>query len=142
MTSWRLPTGGLIDRSVSVPFTFDGRGFSGHTGDTLASALLANGQRLVGRSFKYHRPRGILTAGAAEPNALVTVSSGGRIEPNTRATMQELYAGLEATSQNRWPSLGFDLGAVNGAFRPSSAPASTTRPSCGRRPSGRSSTSR
>ncbi len=118
MTSWRLPTGGLVDRSVSVPFIFDGRGFSGHAGDTLASALLANGQRLVGRSFKYHRPRGILTAGAAEPNALVTIGSGGRTEPNTRATMQELYAGLEATSQNRWPSLGFDLGAVNGLFSP------------------------
>src|SRR5690349_13315854 len=99
MTSYRLSKGGLINRSVSLPFTFDGRRFTGHAGDTLASALLANGQRLVGRSFKYHRPRGILTAGPAEPNALVTIGKGGSTEPNTRATMQELYAGLEARSQ-------------------------------------------
>ncbi|MGO7638704.1 2Fe-2S iron-sulfur cluster-binding protein, partial [Rhizobium leguminosarum] len=84
-----------------------------HPGDTLASALLANGVQLFGRSFKYHRPRGILTAGAAEPNALVTTGSGGRTEPNTRATMIELHDGLAAKSQNRWPSLGFDVGAVN-----------------------------
>lgn len=118
MTSYRLPKGGLVDRSVSIPFTFDDRVCSGHPGDTLASALLANGRRLVGRSFKYHRPRGIMTAGAAEPNALVTIGRDGRTEPNTRATMQELYAGLEAHSQNRWPSLDVDLGAVNGLFSP------------------------
>ncbi|MER8829470.1 sarcosine oxidase subunit alpha family protein [Mesorhizobium sp. M0938] len=118
MTSYRLPKGGLIDRSVSLPFTFDGRSYSGHAGDTLASALLANGRRLVGRSFKYHRPRGILTAGAAEPNALMTIGSAGRTDPNTRATMQELYAGLKARSQNRWPSLDFDLGSLNGLFSP------------------------
>jgi sarcosine oxidase subunit alpha len=118
VSSYRLPKGGLVDRSTMLPFAFDGRSYSGHTGDTLASALLANGRRLVGRSFKYHRPRGILTAGAAEPNALVTIGSGGRSEPNTRATMQELYAGLEAMSQNRWPSLDFDLGAISGLFSP------------------------
>jgi sarcosine oxidase subunit alpha len=118
VTSGRLPEGGLVDRSSSLPFTFDGRRYSGHAGDTLASALLANGQRLVGRSFKYHRPRGILTAGAAEPNALVTIGRGGRAEPNTRATMQELYAGLEAQSQNRWPSLDVDMGSLNGLFSP------------------------
>ena len=118
MSSYRLPKGGLVDRSVSVPFRFDGRAFAGHPGDTLASALLANGRRLVGRSFKYHRPRGIMTAGAAEPNALVTIGSGGRTEPNTRATMQELHAGLEARSQNRWPSLDVDLGALNGLMSP------------------------
>ena len=101
--------GGLIDRAGRCRFTFDGRGFAGHPGDTLASALLANGVRLVGRSFKYHRPRGILTAGSEEPNALVELRTGARREPNTRATTVELYDGLVAASQNRWPSLGFDI---------------------------------
>ncbi|MGO7420083.1 2Fe-2S iron-sulfur cluster-binding protein, partial [Rhizobium ruizarguesonis] len=118
MTSFRLSSGGRIDRTTSLGFTFDGRPLEGHPGDTLASALLANGVQLVGRSFKYHRPRGILTAGAAEPNALVTTGNGGRTEPNTRATMIELYQGLTAKSQNRWPSLGFDVGAVNGLLSP------------------------
>ncbi len=118
MTSYRLPKGGLIDRSKPLSFTFDGARMEGLPGDSLASALLANGRQLIGRSFKYHRPRGILTAGAAEPNALMTIGSGGRTEPNTRATMQELYEGLEARSQNRWPSLDFDLGAVNGLLSP------------------------
>ncbi|KQM31015.1 sarcosine oxidase subunit alpha [Rhizobium sp. Leaf68] len=118
MTSYRLPTGGLIDRAKPLSFTFDGRTMQGFQGDSLASALLANGQQIVGRSFKYHRPRGILTAGAAEPNALMTIGNGGRTEPNTRATMQELYAGLEAQSQNRWPSLDFDIGAMTGLISP------------------------
>ncbi|WP_107676409.1 sarcosine oxidase subunit alpha [Agrobacterium sp. LAD9] len=118
MTSYRLATGGLIDRQTPLSFSFDGRRMLGLEGDSLASALLANGQRLVGRSFKYHRPRGILTAGAAEPNALMTIGQGGRTEPNTRATMQELYQGLEAKSQSRWPSLEFDIGAVNSLFSP------------------------
>ncbi|MFF0923443.1 sarcosine oxidase subunit alpha family protein [Rhizobium leguminosarum] len=118
MTSFRLSFGGRIDRATTLGFTFDGRPLEGHPGDTLASALLANGVQLVGRSFKYHRPRGILTAGAAEPNALVTTGSGGRTEPNTRATMIELHEGLTAKSQNRWPSLGFDVGAVNGLLSP------------------------
>ncbi|MFC0220408.1 sarcosine oxidase subunit alpha family protein [Pseudochelatococcus lubricantis] len=118
MNRFRLSTGGLIDRSRPLSFTFDGRKMQGFAGDTLASALLANGQRLVGRSFKYHRPRGILTAGAAEPNALVTIGRDGRTEPNTRATVQELYDGLVARSQNRWPSLDFDIGAVNGMLSP------------------------
>ncbi|TAU18595.1 sarcosine oxidase subunit alpha family protein (plasmid) [Rhizobium ruizarguesonis] len=118
MTSFRLSSGGRIDRTTSLGFTFDGRPLEGHQGDTLASALLANGVQLVGRSFKYHRPRGILTAGAAEPNALVTTGNGGRTEPNTRATMIDLYQGLTAKSQNRWPSLGFDVGAVNGLLSP------------------------
>ncbi|MBB6221369.1 sarcosine oxidase subunit alpha family protein [Rhizobium leguminosarum] len=118
MTSFRLTSGGRIDRATTLGFTFDGKALAGHPGDTLASALLANGVQLVGRSFKYHRPRGILTAGAAEPNALVTTGSGGRTEPNTRATMIELYEGLAAKSQNRWPSLGFDVGAVNGLLSP------------------------
>ncbi|MER9152783.1 sarcosine oxidase subunit alpha [Mesorhizobium opportunistum] len=118
MTSYRLPKGGLIDRSKPLSFTFDGKAMQGLDGDSLASALLANGCRLIGRSFKYHRPRGILTAGAAEPNALMTIGSGGRTEPNTRATMQELYAGLEAKSQNRWPSLNRDIGALNSLLSP------------------------
>jgi sarcosine oxidase subunit alpha len=115
---WRLRDGGLVDRARSFSFRFDGRRFEGHPGDTLASALLANGVRLVGRSFKYHRPRGILSAGPEEPNALVELRTGARREPNTRATQVELFEGLEAQSQNRWPSLGFDLGAVNGFFAP------------------------
>ncbi|QND45930.1 sarcosine oxidase subunit alpha family protein (plasmid) [Rhizobium lusitanum] len=118
MTSYRLPAGGRIDRSKTINFTFDGKVLTGHPGDTLASALLANGVQLVGRSFKYHRPRGILTAGAAEPNALVTTGTGGRTEANSRATMVDLYDGLIARSQNRWPSLGFDVGAVNGLLSP------------------------
>ncbi|RWO18300.1 sarcosine oxidase subunit alpha family protein [Mesorhizobium sp.] len=118
MTSYRLPKGGLIDRQSRLGFSFDGQSLQGHAGDSLASALLANGRQLVGRSFKYHRPRGILTAGAAEPNALMTIGHGGRTEPNTRATMQELYEGLEAGSQNRWPSLDFDIGALYGLLSP------------------------
>ncbi|HWT56821.1 MAG TPA: 2Fe-2S iron-sulfur cluster-binding protein, partial [Rhizobium sp.] len=118
MSSHRLSSGGRIDRSKTVAFRFDGQDLTGHPGDTLASALLANGVQLVGRSFKYHRPRGILTAGAAEPNALVTTGMGGRIEANSRATTIELYDGLTARSQNRWPSLAFDVGAVNSLLSP------------------------
>jgi len=110
---FRLGAGGLIDRSRTLHFTFDGKPYTGHPGDTLASALLAHGTRLFGRSFKYHRPRGVLTAGSEEPNALITLRSGARAEPNTRATTAELFDGLEASSQNRWPSLKFDLMAVN-----------------------------
>ena len=101
----RLNSGGLIDRSRNLGFTFDGRACTGFAGDTLASALLANGVRLFGRSFKYHRPRGILSAGPEEPNALVELRTGARREPNTRTTTAELYNGLVARSQNRWPSL-------------------------------------
>ena len=114
----RLADGGLIDRSRTLRFGFDGRELRGHPGDTLASALLANGVRLVGRSFKYHRPRGILTAGSEEPNALVELRAGARREPNTRATTIELYDGLDAASQNRWPSLKLDILAVNQLFGP------------------------
>ncbi len=114
----RVPTDGLIDRTKPLAFRFDGRDLQGYAGDTLASALLANDVRLVARSFKYHRPRGILTAGSEEPNALVELRNGARREPNTRATVTELFDGLEASSQNRFPSLGFDLGAINGLFSP------------------------
>src|SRR5436305_13813824 len=109
---FRLSAGGVIARGRALGFTFDGRRYEGFAGDSLAAALLANGVRLVGRSFKYHRPRGILSAGPEEPNALVGLRSGGRAEPNARATMVELYDGLDAVSQNRFPSLRFDLGAA------------------------------
>ncbi|RWL77944.1 MAG: sarcosine oxidase subunit alpha family protein [Mesorhizobium sp.] len=109
-------SGGLIDRSRTLRFTFDGKSYAGHPGDTLASALLANDVRLMGRSFKYHRPRGLIAAGSEEPNALVELRSGARREPNTRATTAELFDGLEAESQNRWPSLRFDGMAVNDFF--------------------------
>jgi sarcosine oxidase subunit alpha len=132
----RLPSGGLIDRTEPLAFTFDGTNYSGFAGDTLASALLASDVKLVGRSFKYHRPRGIMTAGSEEPSALVTLRSGARAEPNTRATTVQLFDGLDAASQNRWPSLALDVMSIN------QSRASTTRRSCGRRSSGRSSTSR
>ncbi|MEA2779737.1 MAG: sarcosine oxidase, subunit alpha [Rhodospirillaceae bacterium] len=110
---YRAPQGGRIDRSKTLGFTFDGRHYLGHPGDTLASALLANGVHLVGRSFKYHRPRGIMTAGSEEPNALIQLGHGARSEPNLRATQIELYEGLVAESQNRWPSLRADIGGIN-----------------------------
>jgi methylglutamate dehydrogenase subunit C len=113
MTQINRIAGGQIDRDKTWRFTFDGKTFTGHPGDTLASALLANGVRLMGRSFKYHRPRGPLSAGSEEPNALVELRSGARQEPNTRATVAELFDGLEAKSQNRWPSLAFDALSIN-----------------------------
>ncbi len=119
MNAFRTANGGRVDRSRPLRFTFDGETFEGLQGDTLASALLANGVHLVGRSFKYHRPRGILTAGAEEPNALVTVlRDAARYTPNLRATQVELYDGLCALSQNRWPSLRFDLGRINDLLSP------------------------
>ncbi|MFP7674855.1 sarcosine oxidase subunit alpha family protein [Marivita sp. S0852] len=113
MTGHTRLDGGLIDRNSPMSFTFDGVEYSGFAGDTLASALLANGVRLMGRSFKYHRPRGPLTAGSEEPNAIVELRMGARKEPNTRATTAELFEGLSAQSQNRWPSLKWDAMAVN-----------------------------
>ena len=101
-----------------INFSFDGKTYQAHEGDTLAAALLRNGVGLVGRSFKYHRPRGIMTAGIEEPNALVTVGDGGRAEPNTRATDVFVYEGLIAKSQNRWPNLSFDIGALLGLAAP------------------------
>ncbi|MEJ1996301.1 MAG: sarcosine oxidase subunit alpha family protein [Limibacillus sp.] len=114
----RLTEGGRIDRASPLDFTFDGRRYLGYQGDSLASALLANGVSLVGRSFKYHRPRGVYSAGVEEPNALVALRSGARHEPNVQATMAPLYDGLESHSQNAWPSLAFDAMAVNGLFSP------------------------
>src|SRR5579859_5398802 len=104
--SYRTSSGGRIRRDQPLRFSFDGRQFSGYAGDTLASALLAHGVHLVGRSFKYHRPRGIMSAGPEEPNALVTIDRGrGRSTPNLRATTIELYEGLTARTQNAWPSV-------------------------------------
>jgi sarcosine oxidase subunit alpha len=115
----RTREGGRIERSRVLRFSFDGRAYTGVAGDTLASALLASGVHLMGRSFKYHRPRGVLACGAEEPNALVAVRrDAARYTPNLRATQVELYEGLEAHSQNRWPSLAFDVGAVNDLLAP------------------------
>ncbi|MGB2534240.1 MAG: 2Fe-2S iron-sulfur cluster-binding protein, partial [Candidatus Puniceispirillum sp.] len=104
---------GRINRAKTISFTFDGKTYQGYEGDTLASALLANDVHLVGRSFKYHRPRGILSAGSEEPNALIRLGKGAYAEPNLRATQIELFDGLYAESQNRFPSLDADVGAVN-----------------------------
>lgn len=114
----RLPTGGLIDRDTHLRFQFDNQWYAGHDGDTLASALLANGVKLVGRSFKYHRPRGVLSAGSEEPNALMHIGKGAAQNPNVRATTQALYDGLYATSQNAWPSLKFDVMEANNLLAP------------------------
>jgi len=114
----RIDGKGLVDRSKPITFRFDGRSYMGCAGDTLASALMANDVKVVGRSFKYHRPRGILTAGSEEPNAMVEVLEDGQQTPNTRSTMQELYEGLTAQSQNRWPSLRWDVMSVNDYVAP------------------------
>jgi sarcosine oxidase subunit alpha len=114
----RIDGKGLVDRTKPVRFRFDGKDYAGYKGDTLASALLANDVRLVGRSFKYHRPRGVLTAGSEEPNALVEVVGPSNQTPNVRATMQEVFEGLVAQSQNRLGSLRFDLLAVNDYLAP------------------------
>jgi sarcosine oxidase subunit alpha len=110
--TYRLENGGLIERGRPLTFTCNGRRFTGYAGDTLASALLANGVRVVGRSFKYHRPRGILAAGVEETNALFRIDSGVLSVPLVRATMQPLVDGLSATTENSWPSIGFDFGRV------------------------------
>ena len=108
----------LIDQTKPLKFHFDGKAYTGFEGDTLTSALLRNEVKLVGRSFKYHRPRGIMAAGSEEPNALVEIHHDGVSEPNRRATMIKLFDGLNAKSQNRTPSLGFDLYAINDLMSP------------------------
>ncbi len=105
--------GALIDRSRPVSFTLNGKTYRGYAGDTLASALIANGVHFVGRSFKYHRPRGFVASGVEEPNALFGTGVGSRFEPNQRGTMVELYEGLTAKTQNHFPSLEYDIGSVN-----------------------------
>ncbi len=114
----RIDGKGQIDRSRPIKIAFDGQNYTGFQGDTVASLLLANGVRLVGRSFKYHRPRGILTAGSEEPNALITTGSGAYQTPNVRATMAEAFDGLETHSQNNWPSLNTDILAINDLMSP------------------------
>ncbi len=117
--SHRLPRGGRIDRARPLHFTFNGQVIEAYAGDTVASALLANGVTLAGRSFKYHRPRGVMTHGSDEPNALLSVDRGpGRVDPNNRATMVEVTDGLKVASQNHWPSLEHDIGAVNDWLSP------------------------
>ena len=113
MSAFRAPSGGRIDRTRTIAFTVDGTVHRGHPGDTLASALLASGVMLMGRSFKYHRARGPIGAGDEEPNALFTVTRGKVREPNLPATRIEIHDGLVVESQNRFPSLRFDIGAVN-----------------------------
>ncbi|MCP1200804.1 sarcosine oxidase subunit alpha [Notoacmeibacter sp. MSK16QG-6] len=114
MSRFRVAGRGRVQQDRPVCFTFDGQTIEGCAGDTVASALLANGRHLMGRSFKYHRPRGPVTAGTEEPNALIGTRRGeGQFEPNTRATAQEIWNGLDTTSQNKYPSLSFDVGALN-----------------------------
>lgn len=116
MTARRLPNGGRIDRSTTVDFSWDGKSLQGFQGDTLASALIANNEQVLARSFKYHRPRGIMSAGVEESGALVTIGSGDRRDPNVKAPMQELYSGLQAFGQNAWPNVRTDAGSVNSLF--------------------------
>jgi sarcosine oxidase, subunit alpha len=117
--NFRIKSTNYIDETTSVSFKFNGKTYHGFKGDTLASALLANNVHLVGRSFKYHRPRGIMTAGSEEPNAIVQVSNHeAKTEPNVRATEIEIYEGLEASSQNCWPSVNFDIGGINNIISP------------------------
>lgn len=118
MSARRLAKGGRIDRSKPLTFSWDGQTMTGYPGDNLASALMANGEKVLGRSFKYHRPRGIMSAGVEESGALVTVGTGPRRDPNVKATTQELYNGLVASGQNAWPNVRFDVGAVNSLFSP------------------------
>jgi len=106
------------NNSKKIYFTFDDKKYFGYLGDTLASALLRNGVKIIGRSFKYHRPRGVLTAGSEEPNALVSILRNGQINPNIKATEVELYDNLISTSQNRWPSLKFDFLRINDFLSP------------------------
>ncbi len=113
LQKFRLDKGGYINRDKKISFKFNGKKYFGYEGDTLASALLANGIHLVGRSFKYHRPRGFIGAGVDESNAQVQLYSGAKTEPNAIATTVELVEGLVATSQNCWPSVSFDFGAIN-----------------------------
>jgi len=116
MSARRLSEGGRIDREQSISFNWDGKRLQGFAGDTLASALIANNEQVLARSFKYHRPRGIMSAGVEESGALVTIGSGDRRDPNVKATMQELYSGLEAFGQNAWPNVRTDAGAINSLF--------------------------
>ena len=115
----RVKASKFIDETLRVSFKFNGKIYYGFKGDTLASALMANDVHLVGRSFKYHRPRGIMTAGSEEPNAILQVNDNTPYtEPNVRATEIEIYEGLEASSQNCWPNVNFDIGGISNILSP------------------------
>ncbi len=114
--AFRRARGGVVDRNSPVTFSFNGKSYRGFTGDTLASALLANGVHMVGRSFKYHRPRGIMGAGSEDPAGIVQIGKSAHALPNTRASEQEIYEGLESFAQNCWPSLKYDINALNDLF--------------------------
>ena len=115
----RFKTSKFIDETSRISFKFNNKTYFGFKGDTLASALLANGVHLIGRSFKYHRPRGIMTSGSEEPNAIIQLhDNSSRTEPNVRATEVEIYEGLVASSQNCWPSVSFDVGGINNLLSP------------------------
>ncbi len=116
MSAQRLASGGRIDRQQRIGFSWDGRQLRGYEGDSLASALLASNETVLGRSFKYHRPRGIMSCGVEESGAMVTVGRGAHRDPNVKATMQELYQGLNASGQNAWPNVRYDVGSVNSLF--------------------------
>src|SRR3546814_3867387 len=119
--AFRINGAGRLTPARTSRFTFDGKSYTAMEGDTVASALLAHGVHLVGRSFKYHRPRGVLSAGPEEPNALIDVSrDAARRQPNVRATVQEVFDGARISSQNRWPSLSLDVGAVHNLMSPRS----------------------
>ena len=115
--NFRLEKEGLINRSKKISFKFNGKSYFGYDGDTLASALIANGVHLVGRSFKYHRPRGFFGAGVDDPYALVQLIRNNESIPNVKATEQELFEGLEAKSVNCWPNVNFDIGGINNFLR-------------------------
>ena len=116
MNTRRLATGGQINRTKPLAFEWDGKQLTGYEGDSLASALLASGETILGRSFKYHRPRGLMSAGVEESGAIVTIGTGARRDANVKATSQALYDGLVAKGQNAWPSVRNDFGAVNTLF--------------------------
>ena len=128
---FRLENGGLINRDKKLSFKFNGKTYYGYEGDTLASALIANGVHLVGRSFKYHRPRGFFGAGVDEPYAIVQLYRNNETEPNIKATEQELFEGLEAKSVNCWPSVNFDIGAINNFLKIFYLQDFIIRPLCG-----------
>ena len=116
--NYRNLEGGQIDRQNIISFTFNGQKLNGYKGDTLASALIANGIHLTSRSFKYHRPRGIFSCGPEEPNAYLQIKAGKFEEPNVAASLIEIFNGLKVNSSNCWPSVNFDLGAINNILSP------------------------
>ena len=138
---FRTSSGGFIDRSKEISFIFNGKKYYGYRGDTLASALLANGIHLIGRSFKYHRPRGIFAAGVEDANGKVQLYKDNITEPNVNVTEVELVEGLRIESQNCWPSVDFDVGGINNFFSRFSLQDFTIKHLCGQKAFGTMSTS-